>query len=182
MLTKPEAVVDDLAKIEQKAEIVNGEIVLMSPTGGLPGLAGFEICSSLREYSHKTRSGKAIPDNVGFIVNLPHRKSFSPDAAYHIGPITMSFITGAPLFAVEVRSESDYGPAAERAMADKRADYFAAGTKAVWDVDLEGDVVVRLFIAQDPDKPSEFRRGDIAHAVPVLPGWTMKVDDLLLVT
>jgi len=48
----------------------------------------------------------------------------------------MRFASGAPIFAVEVRSENDYGPAAERAMAAKRADYFACGTLVVWDVDL----------------------------------------------
>ena len=40
----------------------------------------------------------------------------------------MKFFQGAPVFAVEVRSEGDYGPRAEREMAAKRADYFAAGT------------------------------------------------------
>jgi hypothetical protein len=35
---------------------------------------------------------------------------------------------------VEVRSEGDYGPRAEQELARKRADYFEAGTRAVWDV------------------------------------------------
>ena len=39
----------------------------------------------------------------------------------------MRFIEGPPTLAVEVRSENDYGDAAEREMAAKRADYFAAG-------------------------------------------------------
>ena len=59
------------------------------------------------------------------------RESFSPDAAYFLGPFPsnpMRFLVGPPIFAVEVRSENDYGPAAEAAMADKRADYFEAGT------------------------------------------------------
>jgi Uma2 family endonuclease len=64
----------------------------------------------------------------GFHVNLPHRGAFSPDAAYYTGPHTgRRFLEGAPVFAVEVRSEHDYGPAAEWAMKEKRADYFAAG-------------------------------------------------------
>jgi Uma2 family endonuclease len=70
-------------------------------------------------------------------VNLLHREAFSPAVAYHIGPrMGMRFAEGAPVFAVEVRSENDYGPAAERAMAEKHADYFACGTLVVWDVDL----------------------------------------------
>jgi len=35
---------------------------------------------------------------------------------------------------VGVRSENDYGLAAEGELATKRADYFAAGTRVVWDV------------------------------------------------
>ncbi len=54
----------------------------------------------------------------------------------------MKFYDGAPAFAVEVKSEGDYRVPAERAMAVKRADYFAACTQVVWDVDLlSGDVV-----------------------------------------
>src|SRR5213078_1776946 len=48
------------------------------------------------------------------------------------------------VLAVEVRSKSDYGPKAERAMAAKRAEYFAARTQVVWDVDLLGADVVRI--------------------------------------
>jgi hypothetical protein len=37
----------------------------------------------------------------------------------------MRFPEGAPVFAVEVLSEYDYGPAAAQTMRGKRADYFA---------------------------------------------------------
>jgi Uma2 family endonuclease len=43
MSTKVEATIEDLYKVEGKAELVNGEIILMSPTGILPGYAGDEI-------------------------------------------------------------------------------------------------------------------------------------------
>ena len=82
------------------------------------------------------------------------------------------------MFAVEVRSEGDYGPRAERAMAAKRADYFAAGTLVVWDVDLLGDEVVRVYRASDPERATVYRRGQSAEAEPAVPGWTMSVDDL----
>ena len=73
--------------------------------------------------------GYAFPDNVGFIVKLPNRRSFSPDAAFFKGELRGGlFLEGAPIFAVEVRSTDDYGPKAEERMALKRADYFAAGT------------------------------------------------------
>jgi Uma2 family endonuclease len=123
----------------------------------------------------------AFPDNAGFIVNLPNRNSFSPDAAWYVGePIDMSFIEGTPTFAVEVRSEGDYGPAAERAIADKIADYFASGTLVVWDVDLLSDDVVRKYTVEQRSKPTVFRRGDRADAEPAVSGWTFPVDSLFL--
>ena len=179
MSTKVEATIEDLYKVEGKAELVNGEIVEMSPTGRLPHYAAMEIMISLRSYVKRTRNGYAIGDNVGFIVNLPHRKSFCPDAAFHVGPNPgMKFFDGAPLFAVEVRSEGDYGPTPERQMAKKRADYFAAGTLVVWDVDLLSDDVVRIYRANEPEKATIYHRGETAEAEPAVPGWTMAVDDL----
>jgi Uma2 family endonuclease len=173
--------VDDLYSVPDhaKAELVDGKLVLMSPTGFLHGRASAKICRSLEDYERRAQTGYAIPDNVGFVVDLPRRRSFSPDAAFYVGPPTGGkFLNAAPVFAVEVRSEKDYGPAAERRLARKRADYFAAGTSVVWDVDVLRDEVVRVHLAEEPDRPRVCRRGDIADAEPALPGWSMAVDDL----
>lgn len=181
MSTKTEATVDDLYRVPEngKAEIVNGELVLISPTGGVPGLAAGEIFISLHEYERRVGGGYAFPDNVGFIVNLPHRRSFSPDAGFFKGQLRGGkFLGGAPIFAVEVRSEDEYGPAAEVAMALKRADYFAAGTLFVWDVDVLREKVVRVFRGTQPDHPVTYLSGDTAEAEPALPGWTMAVNSL----
>ena len=173
------ALVAALYRVDGKAEIVAGEIVLMSPTGGLPSRAAAAIYRSLWDYERRTRSGRAYTDNVGFLVDLPQRKSFSPDASFHVGPSPgPNFLQGAPIFAAEVRSEDDYGPAAERAMAQKRADYFAAGTQVVWDVDVLREGLIRAYRATEPDPPAIYRRGERAEAEPALPGWTFPVDEI----
>ena len=181
MVANLEATIEDLYRVPGKAEIVNGEIVLMSPTGAAPNYAAMGIAFSLHNYIKRTKKGYAVADNAAFHVQLPNRKSFSPDAAYHIGKWTgMKFFEGAPIFAVEVRSEGDYGPAAERAMAAKRADYFAACTRVVWDVDLLSDDVVRSYRVESPERPKVFCRSEIANAEPAVPGWSMPVDDLFI--
>lgn len=173
-----ERLIAELHKVDGKAEIVDGRIVLMSPTGRDPGRASGAIFISLRAHE-KLGGGVAFPDNVGFLTDLPHRKSFCPDAAFYTGPGTgMKFPSQAPDFAVEVRSEGDYGARAERAIAEKRADYFAAGTKVVWDVDLLSDDVVRVYRADAPQTPKVYRRGELAEAEPAVPGWTFPVDEL----
>jgi Uma2 family endonuclease len=179
MTLKTRATIDDLYHVDGKAEIVNGEIVHMAPTGWGPTYAATEIVVSLRAYVRAHNRGKAVGDNCAFRVKLPDRESFSPDAAYYEGPNPgMKFFNGAPQFAVEVRSEGEYGPAAERDIAAKRADYFAAGTLVVWDVDLLSQDVVRVYRASAPQTPAVYRRGDTAEAEAAVPGWTMPVDDL----
>jgi Uma2 family endonuclease len=181
MARKHEVTVDDLYHVPEngKAEIVGGELVLMTPAGGLHGYAAGEIFASLFEYARRTRRGVALPDNIGFIVHLPNRRSFSPDVAFWTGaPLTAKFLDGAPIFAVEVRSEEDYGPAAERAMAAKRADYFAAGTLVVWDVDTLDAEVVHVYRADHPTRATSYGRAERAEAEPALPGWSMPVASL----
>lgn len=129
-------------------------------------------------FAKRVGVGRAVGDNIGFLCNLPHRKSFCPDAAYYAGPRGgRKFYPQAPDFAVEIRSDDDYGPAAERRLAEKRADYFAAGTKVVWDVDLLSDDVVRVYRAGAPLAPAIYRRGERAEAEPAVPGWSMAVDE-----
>jgi len=181
MPIKTQATLEDLYRVPEhgKAEIVNGELRFMPPTGDLPGSAAGEIFVSLRAHARRTGVGRAYTDNVGFVVNLANRKSFSPDAALYLGPRAGGkFLQGAPIFAVEVRREDDYGPAAEQEMAAKRRDYFAAGTQVVWDADVLRLEVVSVYRATDPSNPTVYRRGQLAEAEPAVPGWTMPVDDL----
>ena len=181
MSTKTHATVEDLYGVpdDAKAEVVNGEVRLMSPTGRLPNRASSKIWLRLYEYEQQTQSGIAVSDNTGFHVTLLHRDTFSPDAAFYVGNDPgMRYFEGAPIFAAEVRSENDYGPTAEQAMASKRADYFAAGTLVVWDVDLLSEEVVRVYRASDPLSATVYKRGDMAEAEPAIPGWRMAVDDL----
>jgi Uma2 family endonuclease len=169
-----------LMQIEGKAEIVDGNIVVMSPAHAWHNMVAAEIFVSLRAYARRTKRGWAVTDNAAFKVELPHRQSFSPDAAYYVGPpAKLGPFLGGPVFAVEVRSSGDYGPRAERLMAEKRADYFACGTLVVWDVDLQSPDVVRVYRAAAPEQPTIYRPGDIAEAEPAVPGWTVAVNEIL---
>jgi Uma2 family endonuclease len=182
MAAPPRATLDDLYREEGKAELIGGRIVRYMASGDLPTDVANNIFVSLRLHVRATRRGVAKADGVGYAVpELPSgRESFSPDASYYDGPRPanrMRFIEGPPTFAVEVRSENDYGPAAEADMAAKRDDYFQAGTQVVWDVDPLAEAVV-CYRAAAPASSVTWRRGDVADAEPAVPGWRMPVDEM----
>jgi Uma2 family endonuclease len=177
------ATLADLMKVEGKAELIGGKVVTFMPTGRRPSRHATRICRRLDEYADDTGRGEAHGDGVGYAVpELPSgRETFSPDASYYTGPEQDNpngFVEGPPDFAAEVRSENDYGPAAEREMAAKRADYFAAGTLVVWDVDPDAREV-RKYTPAAPDAPTVFGPGTEADAEPAVPGWRLSVDWLM---
>ncbi|WP_435021196.1 Uma2 family endonuclease [Tundrisphaera sp. TA3] len=178
------ATLDDLAREPGKAELIAGRIVRFMPTGFIPSQIAANIYDSLKLYARRNRRGAAVTDNMAFVVPpLPSgRRTFSPDAAYYIGPWPknpMRFLDGAPRFAAEVRSEGDRGPASLAEMASKRADYFAVGTLVVWDVDQVTETIT-VHRAEGPDQPVIYRRGDMAEAEPAVPKWRIAVDDVFL--
>lgn len=182
-ITQGKATLADLMKVEGKAELIGGRIVQYMPTGVLPNRVAKRIFLSLDGYATHRGVGETYTDNLGYAIDPPlpsGRQSFSPDVSYYFGPLPanpMDFIQGPPVFAVEVRSKDDYGPAKDRDYADKRKDYFFAGTLAVWDVDPLGKTVT-LYKSADPTAPTIFRAGDTADAEPAVPAWRLKVDDL----
>jgi Uma2 family endonuclease len=179
-VSQARATLDDLYHTPGKAELIGGRIVAQMATGRTPNRVAGRIFRSLDDYSERVSRGEAYTDNMGFAVpELPSgRQSFAPDASYYDGPLPanlMRFIEGPPKFAAEVRSEGDYEAGAEVEMADKRADYFAAGTEVVWDVD---PIAKRIYAyrASDPNQPNVFRPGQVADAEPAVPGWRVAVD------
>ena len=141
-VTQSAATIDDLYRVSEKAELIAGRIVPIMPSGDAPNSAALEIVVSLREYARRTGIGVAYTDGIrdcgqktiaqwSPIVLARRLISHGSSAAKPDAVCGGCALT----FAVEVRSENDYGVAAEAAMSAKRADYFAAGTLVVWDVD-----------------------------------------------
>lgn len=180
------ATLDDLMRTEGRAELINGRIIPDVAVGHRPNKVAGRIFRSLDDHAEAVGVGEVYTDSIGFAVAhlglSSGRQSFSPDGSYHDGPLPaddMKFVAGPPTSAVEVRSEDDYtGPAAEQAMADRRADYFEAGTPVVWDVDPEAGVI-DCYRAAAPTAPRRFAAGDTAGAEPAVPGWRLSVDWLM---
>ena len=167
-LTQRAATLDDLYRVDGKAELIEGRIVPLMPTGRRPNRVASRIARSLDDHARLTEKGEAYTGTIGFAVPLlmSGRESFSPDVSYFLGPFPlnqMRFLNGPPVFAVEVRSENDYGDKADASRAAKRADYFEAGTRVVWDVDPVNDRILK-YASNTPDLPVVFVRGQTADA------------------
>jgi Uma2 family endonuclease len=178
MIVQRRATVDDLYGIEGKAELIGGRIVRYMASGYLASRVSSRIYLKLEEFA-QANSGVAAPDGLGY--EIPEissgRESFEPDASSYAGPLPANrqrFIAGPPAFAVEVRSENDYGAAADADYVAKRADYFEAGTLTVWDVDPVARTVAR-YTADASTTPTVFRDGDTADAEPAVRNWRVDV-------
>lgn len=180
----PVETLDDLMRYDGKAELINGRVVPIMPSGYWPGKVARRITRALEDFvAEGGILGEPVQDNVGYAFDPPlpsGRQTLSPDSSLYLGPVSrkqIQFIDGAPIFAAEVRSENDYGPARDAYYEEKRGDYFAAGTLVVWDVDPVGETVTASK-APDPATPIIYRRGDTADAEPAVPGWRLKLDEL----
>src|SRR5437667_10583669 len=108
MSVKTQATIEDLYKVEGKAELVNGEIVEMPPAGDEPGRASLKVAANLLNYEQRTGIGPAYPHGTGLHVHLPHPEALSPDAAYEIAPpARIELLDGAPVFPAGDRSWND---------------------------------------------------------------------------
>ena len=71
MKTREKATIEDLYKIDGKAEIVNGRIVRMPPTGDDPGYAGDRVFISLDNYAEQTGAGRAVSHHASLLLVRP---------------------------------------------------------------------------------------------------------------
>ena len=133
----------DLADDDGRFELVEGELVHMTPTGGTHGALTVRIGRLLDEYVEAHDLGVCCGAETGFILQRDPDTVRAPDAAVvvksRIPPtgIPSTYWAFAPDLAVEVVSPSDR-------LADvhvKIAEYFAAGTRLVWLVEPETRMV-----------------------------------------
>ena len=109
------ATLDDLMRVEGKAELIRGRIVTYMASGDLPSVNAFRIARKLADFvddhgiGHRGRcTGTDMGFAVAHLLLASGRQSFSPDASYYTGrrPTNpLKFVTGPPDFAVEVRSD-----------------------------------------------------------------------------
>jgi Uma2 family endonuclease len=107
---------EELVAVNQELRLeldAQGELIIMSPTGGETGNRNFEFYIDLGIWNRQNQLGKAFDSSTGF--KLPNGATRSPDASWirierweRLAPQQRKkFLPLCPDFAVELVSESD---------------------------------------------------------------------------
>lgn len=172
-----------------RQELVRGEVRRVSPAGGAHGRVGANLYDALMPLVRARRLGTCFFDGTGFLLPLPpalRRQGpdggprdtvRSPDVAFvrrdrvPAGGFGPGWVPLAPDLAVEVLSPSETASD----VAEKLADYRAAGTELLWVVDPARRVVA-VYAADAPTR--WLREGDALDGGAVVPGFALGVDAL----
>ena len=160
-------------------ELVRGELRKMPPPGWFHGKYAASVVRSLDGHVWANDLGDAATE-TGFRLADDHVRA--PDASFvrkeradAMGSAyTPGFFPGPPDIAVEVISPSDR----YRAVAEKVADWLAAGTLAVITVNPRNRTVE---IHRPQAEVIVLNEGDILEVQDVVPGWRMPVSEIFRV-
>ena len=156
----------------------NGDLVIMSPTGGETGRSNFEIAVDLGIWNRQTKLGVAFDSSTGF--KLPNGANRSPDAAW----ITLErwesltaeqrkkFIPLCPDFVIELRSPSD----SLKTLQEKMQEYIENGVRLGWlinPVDKSVEIYRQNQEVQVLESPTTLSGED------VLPGFILNLKEIL---
>ncbi len=175
--------VDDLLRLgsDTRVEVVGGEIVEMTPVGGLHVLVVDNIYRVLYEPVSAHRLGYLFTDNLLYILSEGEdgvRVARSPDVSFiHRDHLISEWdierpYPGAPTLAVEVMSPDDQF----ENVVQKVEDYLAAGTAEVWVVLPRQKTVYRYRRSQSVVET--YRAGETMDVSELFPGLTLPLADI----
>lgn len=154
-----------------------GDIVILTPSGGETGWRNSEINLALRLWAKQAGSGEVFDSSTGFV--LGNGAVRSPDAAWvrreRLRSLTrrqwQRFLPLCPDFVMELRSPSDPLPP----LRAKMEEYLAQGAQLGWLIDPERQVV-EVFRPNLP--PMLLDQPPAISGDPILPGFVL---DLTLI-
>lgn len=118
----------------QFCELIDGEVVMLTPAGGEHGNIALNVGHLLAGFVKPRRLGKVYGADTGFIIRRDPDTVRAPDAAFihrdreRSRADSRSFLPGAPDLAVEVVSPGD----SRREVHEKALEWLATGTMLVW--------------------------------------------------
>lgn len=155
----------------------NGDLLIMSPTGGETGNRNIEIAYQLQSWSRQNKSGLAFDSSTGF--KLPSDATRSPDASWiplnKWNSLTeeqkQKFIPLCPDFVIELLSPSDKLEEAQ----NKMQEYLANGTLLGWLIDPKDK---RVEIYRRGKKVEMLDFPQTLSGENILPGFSLDLDPI----
>lgn len=158
---------------DYRMELVNGEIIVMSPSGYESDEVATEVAAQLRNWVRPRKLGRVTGSSAGFI--LPNSDTRAPDVSFvqaeRLRRSPRSFAELAPDLTVEVKSPTD----SITKLRNKIDQFLELGTRVGILINPEKEWVE---IRRSGEDPITLRNGDIITVPDLLPGWEVKVEDL----
>jgi Uma2 family endonuclease len=161
-----------------RAELVEGKLHLMAPTGYEHGISENRVGSMLREYVDRQRIGEVLTGEVGIYTGRSPDTVRGADVLYisneRFAKVqSESYLDVAPELIVEIISPSDRWSCTMK----KLEEYFNIGVKAVWIVEPKNRTV-RVY--RSPISVERFAEGDTLACEDVLPGFQCSISALFV--
>ena len=169
----------DLEKVQRQldndyqVELIDGKIVLMSPSGYESDEVAFEFGRQLANWTKPRQLGRVTGAGAGF--NLPNSDTRAPDVSFvqaeRLRRSPRSFAQLAPDLMVEVKSPTD----SLKGLRAKIDEFLEQGTSVGILIHPEQRW---LEIRRSGQEPLVLKDGDVLMLPDLLPGWELQVSEL----
>lgn len=158
---------------DYRLELVNGEIVIMSPSGYESDKVAMRMSAKLFNWVDERRLGRITGSSAGF--TLPNSNTRVPDVAFveakRLRRSPRSFAELAPDLMVEVNSPTDN----LTKLREKIDQFLALGIRVGILINPEQRWVE---VRRSQQEPTLLKDGEVLTIPELLPGWEVKIEEL----
>lgn len=158
---------------DYQMELVEGEIIVMSPSGLESEEVATEIVARLRNWVRPRKLGRVIGSSAGFI--LPNADLRAPDASFvraeKLKRTTENYAEVVPDLIFEVKSKND----SLKKLREKIAEFLSLGTQVGVLVDARPHT---MEVYRPNQEMIILHDGDVLTVPEILPGWELPVAEI----